>query len=283
MSTVRGALRPLAYPSIFLAMTATPALPAIDGLLLDLDGTLYLGDRAIPGAVNAVRVLRDADVPCRFLTNTTRRSRTDLAAWLQRLGFPIEEPDLFTAAVSAARWLESEGVERVSLYLAESTYADFRDFDVVDDRPDAIVVGDLGERWDFALLNRAFRQLLEGARLVALQRNRYWRTERGLELDAGPFVAALEYAVDTEAVVVGKPSPAFFRMGARSLGLDGGRIAVVGDDVETDVAGALDAGMVGVLVRTGKHTEERLAASGAEPDAIIDSVAELPGLMEENR
>jgi len=254
--------------------------PDVGGLLLDLDGTLYLGDEAIPGAVETVRALRASGLPCRFLTNTTRRSRADLAAWLGNLGFAIDEDDVFTAAVSAARWLQSEGVERVALYLAESTFADFADFDVTDEGPDAIVVGDLGDRWDFATLNGAFRQLLGGARLVALQRNRYWRTERGLELDAGPFVAALEYAADTEAVVVGKPSEAFFGMGARSLGVEPERIVVVGDDVETDVAGAMDAGMTGILVRTGKHTEERLEASGVRPHAILDSIADLPRFLE---
>ena len=150
---------------------------------------------------------------------------------------------------------------------------------VNDDVPEAVVVGDLGPEWTFQRLNGAFRQLLAGARLVALQRNRYWRTPDGLTIDAGAFVAALEYAAGTEAVVVGKPSREFFRLAADSLPPGSGPAVVVGDDVETDIAGARAAGLGSILVRTGKFRPEALAASPVEPDLIVDSIATLAELL----
>lgn len=246
-----------------------------DALLLDLDGTLYLGNTPLPGAVAAVASLVEQAVPRRYLTNTTRVSRRTLIERLRRMGFAIELDELFTTAIAASRWLEERGIRRIALYVPEPTIEDFSNFEIVDHSPDAIVVGDLGHGWDFTRMNDAFRQLLDGAQLVALQKNRYWQSPDGLALDAGPFVAALEYAVRRDAVVVGKPNPAFFQLAARSLGFSSERIAVVGDDIETDIAGAHAAGMRGVLVRTGKFREKVLMASGIAPDWTMDSLGDL--------
>lgn len=250
-----------------------------EGLLLDLDGTLYVGDVPLPGAVDAVRALAARKVPCRYLTNTTRRSRRAMATRLRALGFPVAEDELFTAPRAAARWLAEQGVRRIALYVPEATHEDFAAFERTDTGPDAVVVGDMGEAWDFATLNRAFQQLMHGARLVALQKNRYWLTPDGLTLDAGPFVAALEYASGREATVVGKPSAAFFRLAAASLGVGMEHILVLGDDVEVDVAGAQAAGLRGVLVRTGKYREDELRRSGVRPDCILDSIADVTKLI----
>ncbi|HET9983369.1 MAG TPA: TIGR01458 family HAD-type hydrolase [Longimicrobiales bacterium] len=255
-----------------------PMHPA--ALLLDLDGTLYVGEDPVPGAPEALRALAERGVPRRYLTNTTRRSRRELAARLRALGYPAEPAELFTAPVAAAAWLADAGISRAALYLPRESWEDFPGIEIVDHAPEAVVVGDLGDGWDFATLNRAFRQVMDGARLVALQKNRYWMTERGITLDAGPFVAALEYASGRPAHVVGKPSPDFFRLALASLPAGARPVAVVGDDVETDIAGAQAAGLLGVLVRTGKYRPDVLAASGIVPDAVLASAAELPALFD---
>lgn len=255
-------------------------------LLLDLDGTLYVGDAPLPGAVEAVRALVARDVPRRYLTNTTRFSRRVLAERLVTMDFPIRDEELFTPSLAAARWLAAQGMKRVALYLPAGAREDFADFELTDTEPEAIVVGDLGAAWDFATLNRAFRQLMDGAALVALQKNRYWLTPDGLSLDAGPFVAALEYGSGRSATVVGKPSAAFFELAAASLPVDPAqrsRIVVVGDDVEVDVAGAQAAGMRGVLVRTGKYREDVLRQSAVRPDRILASVADVEELLDSTR
>jgi HAD superfamily hydrolase (TIGR01458 family) len=145
---------------------------------------------------------------------------------------------------------------------------------LTDDRPDYVLVGDLGEDFGYRRLNAAFRHLMEGAQLLALQKNRYWQTDFGLALDAGPFVAALEFASGKAASVVGKPERDFFRLALEDMGCEAGQVAMVGDDAEADVEGARRAGLVGIQVRTGKWRSD---VAGA--DLVIDSVAELPGAL----
>ena len=143
-----------------------------------------------------------------------------------------------------------------------------------------VVVGDAGDRWTYGSMNRAFRLLVGGARLLALERDRYWRDADGLALSAGPFVAGLEYAAGVTAEVVGKPSPAFFRLALADLGVPADRAVMVGDDVATDIGGARAAGLAAFLVRTGKFRAEALAAAPVAPDRVLDSIADLRALLE---
>jgi HAD superfamily hydrolase (TIGR01458 family) len=128
-------------------------------------------------------------------------------------------------------------------------------------------------------MNRAFRLLLDGAPLVTLARNCYYRASNGLVLDQGPFDAALEQAAGTEATLVGKPSAEFFRLALELLGVNARSTAIVGDDIDVDIGGAMAPGMRGILVRTGKFRREDLVHSPVEPDAIVDSFADLPRVL----
>jgi HAD superfamily hydrolase (TIGR01458 family) len=247
----------------------------IEGFLFDLDGTVYEEEQAIPGAAEALETLRRRGVPFRFTTNTTRRPRTALAQRLRNMDIPAQPEEILSAPAAAARWLRDQGVRKVQLLLAEATYEEFGGFEIVDREPEVVVVGDLGEGWTFPILNQAFRNLLEGAELLAVQRNRYWHTEGGLSLDAGPFVAALEYGSGKTATLIGKPSPAFFAAAAKELNLPPERIAVVGDDLESDVAGAWAAGMIGVAVRTGKYRPQDEERAREAADVVLDSLAEV--------
>lgn len=252
----------------------------VEGLLFDLDGTVYQEGQAIPGAAEALGALRRQGFPFRFTTNTTRRPRTALAEHLQSLGVAAHAGEILSAPAAAALWLRSRGVSRVQLLLAEATFVEFEGFEITDSSPEAVVVGDLGEGWTFPLLNQAFRNLMEGAELLAIQRNRYWRTDGGLSLDAGPFVAALEYGSGKTATLAGKPSPAFFEAAAAELGLPRESIAVVGDDLESDVAGARASGMIGVAVRTGKYRSQDAERAGREANVVLDSIARIPDWLE---
>lgn len=253
----------------------------IRGLLVDLDGTVYQGASLIPGASEAIARLRAARVPLLFTTNTSRKSRRDIVAALAAMGLEIPEEEVFSAPVAAAGWLEERGVRRIQLLLPASTHDDFAEFDLTDDEPEMVLVGDMGAGFTFARLNEAFRSLRQGAGLVALHRNRYWLPETGPTLDAGPFVAALEYAARVEATLVGKPSPAFFQTAAKRVGVPMDGLAVVGDDAESDVRGARAAGLLGIQVRTGKFAGD---APGDRPPAerphhVLDSIADLPRLV----
>ncbi len=242
----------------------------LKGLLVDLDGTLYVGDEPVEGAREAVGRLKSSGLVIRYVTNTTRRPRREMLAHLRALGFEVEGAEIFTPARAAAGLI---GDKSCFPLVDESLLEDLEGVALAQDRPDYVLVGDLGEGFTYGRLNAAFRHLMNGAELIALQRNRYWRTEDGLSLDAGPFVAALEYASGKSATVVGKPEEGFFRLALDDLGFRSHEVAMVGDDAEADVAGARRAGLKGVQVRTGKWRPE---AEEWGADLVLKSVAGLP-------
>jgi HAD superfamily hydrolase (TIGR01458 family) len=250
-------------------------------VLLDLDGVLYVEDEAVPGAAEAVERLRAMGPALRFVTNTTTRPRAATLDRLRRLGFGVGEDELLTPVVLARELCRDRGHRRVALLVAPGTEEDFDGLEPVEGETgaDAVIVGDLSDRWSYAALNRAFRLVMDGADLIALQKNRFWRRSDGLSLDAGPFVAALEYATGAEATVVGKPAPAFFERVLEGLGTDAPDAVMVGDDVESDIGGAQAAGLRGVLVRTGKYRADVVQASGIEPSWTVDSIADVPGVL----
>ncbi|MBN1529393.1 MAG: TIGR01458 family HAD-type hydrolase [Thermoleophilaceae bacterium] len=253
--------------------------PAVRAVLLDLDGVLYVGEQPLPGAVAAVERLRSDGYILRFVTNTTVRSRAATLEKLRRIGIAVDDRELVTPAGLAVRHCRERGHERVALVMNEEVKRDFEQLEAVGRRADAVIVGDLGDAFSYEVLNDAFRLLMDGAELVALQKNRYWLTEDGLSLDVGAFVAALEYASGRRAYVVGKPAPAFFEQSLEDAGVPASEAAMVGDDVETDVGGAMSAGLSGYLVRTGKFREDALNASHVLPTAVLASITDLPAAL----
>jgi phospholysine phosphohistidine inorganic pyrophosphate phosphatase len=253
----------------------------VRGVLLDLDGVVYLGDSAVPGAVEVVDWLSREEIPFRFLTNTSSRPRAAIVEKLSSMGIEATDDDILAPAVAAAAWLRAESSGPPALFVPAYTASEFADLVPLppgaEEGAGAVVVGDLGEGWDFATFNRAFRLLMAEPRppLVALGMTRYWRADDGLRLDAGAFVRALEYAAGTTAVVMGKPAREFYQTAVDGLGLAQDQVAMVGDDIRADVEGAQRAGLTGVLVRTGKYSPADLDGD-VSPDAVLDSVAELP-------
>ena len=242
--------------------------------MIDIDGVLTIGNQVIPGAREAIAALRARGIPRRFVTNSTITSRRTLHERLVAWGFPIELEELFTVTYAAASYLRSQGARSYFPLLMPDAQLEFQGLEVDEERPEFLVVGDLGASFTFTRLNKAFRALLNGAQFVALQKNRYWRTEEGLFLDAGPFVVALEYAAGVGAVVIGKPNPAYFRMVLEDLGLPPERVAMVGDDIESDIRGAKQVGMQGWLVKTGKFRREDLGR-GIWPDRVFESFRDM--------
>lgn len=223
----------------------------VSAVLLDLGGVIYVGDRPIPGAIEAVARLRKARLPIRFLTNTTRRPVARLAADVCRLGLEVHEEEILAPAALARRYLVAH---RLRPYLLVHPDLESEFARLPEGEAEAVVVGDAGERFTYASLNAAFRRLVAGAEFLALAMNRNFRDADGeLSLDAGPFVRALEYASGREALVLGKPAPSFFREAVAALGSRPAETAMVGDDVEADVGGAQAAGLIGILVQTGKY------------------------------
>jgi HAD superfamily hydrolase (TIGR01458 family) len=248
------------------------------GVLLDIDGVLYVGDEPIEGALEALTELRELSAGVRLLTNTTSRSRRAVHAQLLAMGFDVSAEEVLTPAAMAERFCAERGYESVSVLVSEGLREDLAALESATQsgRVDAVVLGDLGEGFVPEVLNGVFRAMMDGAELVALQHNRYWRRADGLALDVGAYAAALEYASGQDAVTVGKPARAFFAAAMADMGLERG--VMVGDDVEADVGGAMAAGLAGVLVRTGKYRRDALKAR-VTPTAIVDSVKDVPSLL----
>jgi phospholysine phosphohistidine inorganic pyrophosphate phosphatase len=249
------------------------------GVLLDIDGVLYVGDEPIAGAHEALAALRELGEDLRLVTNTTSRSRRQVAEHLDDLGFETSIEEILTPAAMAVRYCAERGHSAVELVVSDGLREDLATLvqAPAGERVDAVILGDVGERFDSRLLNDVFRLLMDGAELIALQHNRYWRRADGLALDVGAYAAALEYATHREATVVGKPSQAFF---GTALGtMDVAQAVMIGDDVEADVGGAMAAGLAGVLVRTGKFVDKGLPVE-VNPTAVVDSIADVPGVLE---
>lgn len=254
-------------------------------ILLDIDGVLQVSGEVIPGAPEAVRALREAGHGVRFVTNNTTRARSRLAGDLRALGIELEETDVTTTPLAAGKLLQGMRVLPVTMAAVHEDLA--QHVTLVDEGAEAVLVGgadesdETGEVFAYENLNRAFAALRDGARLVCLHKNRWWQTSRGPLLDAGAFVAGLEYAAESRAEIVGKPTAAYFETALAELAARPREAIMVGDDVEADIGGAKAIGMRGVLVRTGKFRPASLEEADPQPDAVIDSIAELPAWLEE--
>jgi len=253
--------------------------------LIDLDGVLYVGNSPVPGARECLKFLEDQGYSYRFVSNSTRRARSSVAKRLRGLGYDISEELIFTPPLAAIRHMKSSGRNRCYLLTMGDVHRDFQDAGAsivqeggasADEKADYVIVGDAGESFTFQNLNRAMRILLDGAELLALEKDRYWREADGLVLSAGPFVAALEYATGKEAQLMGKPSAEFFRLALEDMDASPQETAMIGDDILTDVGGAQKMGMSGILVKTGKYREEMAKSSEVKPDLVLDSIARLP-------
>jgi HAD superfamily hydrolase (TIGR01458 family) len=224
-------------------------------ILLDVDGVLHVSGKPIAGAAEAVAALRRGGHRLRFVTNNTTRSRSELASDLRAFGVGLEDEELQTTPRAAARALAGR---RVLVLAMPAVREDLEGVELVDDRADAVLVGGCDEGLATAAvfaydeLNRAFGALGAGAELFCLHKNRWWQTSRGPLLDAGAFVAGLEYAAERDATVLGKPSAPYFEAALAAIDSRPVETWMVGDDVEADVGGAQRCGLRGVLVRTGK-------------------------------
>jgi len=253
-----------------------PPTAGIRGVLVDLDGVMYVGPQVIPGAMQAVECLRRHGIACRFVTNTSTLSLLSLKQKLDKLGIRTEPGEIISAPQAAVLYLRQQQNPVCRLLLAEDVRRDFAEFRQSESTADHIVIGDIGDAWSYALLNQVFNRLVDGAKLIAIHKNRFWQTEHGLQMDIGGFVEALEYASGTRAMLIGKPSADFFRMAQDELGMQPQEVAMIGDDIDADVGGAQQVGMYGILVRTGKYRQAYANASAVHPDRVLASVAGLP-------
>jgi HAD superfamily hydrolase (TIGR01458 family) len=249
----------------------------IQSYLIDLDGVLYVGKNPVPGVRECLEKVEESGYSIRFVSNSTRRCRGSVAMRLKGLGYDIPANSIFTPSLRAIEFMKNTERDRCFLLTAGDVFRDFEDakIRVSEEDVDYVVVGDAGNGFTFERLNQALRLILDGADILALEMDRYWKEPEGLVLSAGPYVAALEYASGKKAELMGKPSPEFFQMALNDLEVEPKDAAMVGDDILTDVLGAQKMGMQGILVKTGKYREDLAASSGVLPDLVLESLAGL--------
>jgi len=248
------------------------------GFLLDMDGVIYRGGQLIAGADRFIARLRHEQIPFRFLTNNSQRTRRDVALKLCRLGLPAEADDVFTCAMATARFLASQKPGATAFVIGENGLAaalHHNGISVVDDDADYVVVGE-GRTLNFEMIERALRLIEKGARLVATNPDATCPTDAGTRPGCGAIVAMLEKATGREAFSVGKPSGVMMRMAQAELGVRSRDTVMVGDTMSTDILGGIGMGYHTVLVLSGHTQMEHLDAYAYQPDWIIESVDHMP-------
>jgi len=253
----------------------------IRGFLIDLDGVLYIGGKAIKGAQESIDLLRDRKYVFRFVSNTTRKCRDTIAGQLSSMGFDIPVEYIFTPPLAAVAFMKNAGKHRCYLLTTGDVYRDFEHecFCDTGTMVDFVIIGDAGDKLTYDNLNTAFLHIMNGADMIALEKDRYWMAPDGLSLSAGPFVQALEFATGKTATVVGKPSKTFFDLALRDMGLRADQAAMIGDDILTDIGGARSIGMQGILVLTGKYRDDAVVNAVIKPSCVIDSIAHLRDIL----
>jgi HAD superfamily hydrolase (TIGR01458 family) len=255
-------------------------LSSIKGILFDLDGVLYIGSHAIGGAIEAVEKIQNSGILCRFVTNTSTLSLSSLQQKINALGFSIPANEIISAPQATLLYLKNQQDPVCRLLLADDVKQDFKALRQSNTAPNYIVIGDIGDSWSYSLLNEVFNCLANGAKLIAIHKNRFWQTEHGLQMDIGGFVDGLEYASGVKAMIIGKPSADFFRIALDDMGLKPDEVAIIGDDIDADIGGGLQVGLKGILVKTGKYRQNYTDASTVKPDLIIDSIKDLPSMLD---
>lgn len=277
----------------------TEAVRGVRGLVLDVDGVIVLKGAPVPGSVEAIQALQERGIPFRVVTNFSQLHRQTLAGWFAKAGVAIDPGAMITAASATAAYTATVHAGRPLFVLAAEDAG--REFDgqrrmtadEVEALPagsvGAVVIGDAGDDLSYRNLDIAFRLVRRGAELLAMHRNPWWLTDKGETLDAGGFVAGLEFATGRRARVLGKPSPEVFRQAIDGLRADLGErlpafsFAMVGDDPLADVAAAQRVGLRGMLVLSGKTAGselESLPRRGRGPDGIADTLADVVAALD---
>ncbi|NHI93660.1 MAG: TIGR01458 family HAD-type hydrolase [Candidatus Lokiarchaeota archaeon] len=256
----------------------------IKAFMIDLGGVIYIDNNLIKGAKETLAFLKDNNYKYLFMSNTTQKRRKNISKKLLKMGIEIQEKEIFTPPIAAIKKLNKENKKRCYLFSTGDIHEEFQEKKIIltDQKVDYVIVGDAAQQFNFKNMNKAFRLLLkEQTCLMALEKDKYYMgSDKKLMLSAGPFVSALEFATDKKAIIIGKPSREFFELGLKELGgnLNPQDVAMVGDDIFSDVGGAKQCGMKGILVKTGKYREELINNSKIKADIFIDSIADLPDI-----
>lgn len=240
-------------------------------LFFDLSGVIYEGKQIIPNAPQIIEQARQQGILLRFVTNTATQSSQDIIAKLQCMQIFIAPEELFTAPIAAQHYIQRQKLRPLCI-IHKSIQADFAHIN--QDNPNCVVLGDAREELHYTILNKAFQLCKQGAPLMGIGLNKYFKNESGLQLDAGAFIQGIAWAADIQPIIIGKPSQDFFAEIVASTPFEAHQCLMIGDDVISDVKGAIDSGLQACLVKTGKYLPEDLEKL-PKSASIIESIADL--------
>jgi HAD superfamily hydrolase (TIGR01458 family) len=243
-------------------------------ILIDFDGVIKLGKNPTPDSEKFLNFILENNIPSYVISNSTLRTGKGITQFLVDNKLPAEVPAM-TAADAALHYVDKH-FKKVSVYCVDEIKQLFGNY-IGDENPEAVVIGDNGENWNYQLMNEIFSKVYNGADLIAMQKNRFWYPPgKGLSLDAGAFIKAIEYASGKEAILIGKPSPIYFHSAIDLLGYKkGSEFLMIGDDIESDIVGAQQAGGKGVLIYTGKTNYPLNDHEKIKPDFEAQNLTEI--------
>ena len=256
-------------------------LTNIKGLLLDLEGVVYEGDKLINGAIEIVNKLLSHGFKIKYLTNTTTTPRKLIFKKLLQFKLSLIESDIFSPSIAANIFLKKKNISKIFLLTNQRLQEDFIEFMIDKIKPVAIILGDLYKEFNWERLNEAFRIISENdALIIALHKNKYCKRENKIALDLGPFVSALEYGTSKKSILIGKPEKNFFDLVIEDMGLRKEEVVMIGDDIFADIGGAKNNFITTIQVRTEKFQKKDETNSYLQPDYRINSIVNLPNILE---
>ena len=244
-----------------------------DGFLFDLNGVFYEDENIISGANETIDWLKKNSIPYKFISNNSTLSRKLFVEKLKKIGLKINISDVITSNYAGVLTIKKMGLKNCKLIMTEEAKLDYKKFQLQNKKIDAIVIGDIGEKWSFSLMNELMNDVISGAEIIALHKGKYYQSQGKLKIDCGAFVAGLEYSTSKKAISIGKPKKSFFDLAAFDLGTN--KICLVGDDLHNDIEGGKKMGYKTILVKTGKYRQNIFDKSKIKPDFCIPSIKEL--------
>lgn len=248
-----------------------------DGFLFDLNGVFYEDENIISGANETIDWLKKNSIPFKFISNNSTLSRKLFVEKLKKIGLKINISDVITSNYAGVLTIKKMGLKNCKLIMTEEAKLDYKKFQLQNKKIDAIVIGDIGEKWSFSLMNELMNDVISGAEIIALHKGKYYQSQGKLKIDCGAFVAGLEYSTSKKAISIGKPKKSFFDLAAFDLGTN--KICLVGDDLHNDIEGGQKMGYKTILVKTGKYRQNIFDKSKIKPDFCISSIKELNKLF----
>ena len=214
-----------------------------------------------------------------FLTNNKTKNKTKIDKKLLLAGLNINENEIISAGTAGISYLKQIGSPSCHLYLNDTLIKEYSMFNKKNIKKKYVIIGDRANNWNYVHLNDIFNLLMSGCELIALHKGKYFKKKKNLKIDIGSIVSAIEYSSNKKAIIIGKPSKRFFKIAIESLGLKPNNVAMIGDDLYSDIKGAKDYNINTILVKTGKFRQNILDNNSIKPDLIIESIDELNSLI----